>query len=97
MGENPSVSIVKACYTPSELTHEDVVVLNGYLSEQRVQIVRWYMLDQVGDFGINWRVAGLEPYRTIFATEFGRAWFDRVKTLRKQKQKNSSQSWSQSN
>ena len=81
MGENPSVSIVKACYNPSELTHEDVVVLNGYLSEQRVQIVRWYMLDQVGDFGINWRVAGLEPYRTIFATEFGRAWFDRVKTL----------------
>lgn len=81
MGENPSVSIVRACYNPSELTSEDVVVLNGYLSEQRVQIIRWYMLDQVGDFGINWRVAGLEPYRTIFATEFGRAWFRRIKPL----------------
>ena len=79
MGENPASSITKACTNPSELSPEDIVILSAHLSEQYVQIIRWYKLEEVADFGIEWKVAGIDPYRTILSTQFGRAWFTRAK------------------
>lgn len=77
MGENPAISISKACNSPNELTPEDDVVLNAFYRAQVTQIDRLRVLEAVANFGVPWRQFAPQLLTDLLSQEHGRRWFDK--------------------
>jgi len=74
-GENPAVSIAKACEDPESLTSSDLEVLNFFYTQSVERITRIQLLGS-GLYDENaWRTFIPDRFGQIFETEVGRAWW----------------------
>lgn len=74
MGENPAAVLSKACLSPSEITNEDLFVLEGYFVSRWALADRSYRLELVGEFGTPWEAVARKSLQPIVRLEHGRKW-----------------------
>ena len=74
MGENPAFVLSKACLRPSEVTDEELFVLEGYFASKWALADRSYRLELVAEFGLPWQEIGRKTLQPISRLEHGRKW-----------------------
>ncbi len=74
MGENPAFVLSKACLRPSEVTDEELFVLEGYFASKWALADRTNRLELVAEFGLPWQEIGRKTLQPISRLEHGRKW-----------------------
>ena len=74
MGENPAFILSKACLRPSEVTDEELFVLDGYFSTQWALADRTYRLEMIAEFGLPWQDISRKTLQRVARLEHGRKW-----------------------
>ena len=74
MGENPAFILSKACLRPSEVTDEELFVLDGYFSTRWSLADRSYRLEMTAEFGLPWQDISRKTLRPVVRLEHGRKW-----------------------
>ena len=76
MGETPERSLAKLLTSPDDLSQEDIIVLDKYLT---AQFARWRMLQGLqltGEFGRDWTPAVARDSVRFLNSPFGRQWWE---------------------
>ncbi len=78
MGDDPAISWTKAVYAPSELNHEDAVILDRYFNIGLIQIDRLRKMHEMGMADEDWedRINYLSWH---LGNEVGRRWWANYK------------------
>ncbi len=75
-GENPAEVMMKAMYSPDELTYADFRVVDAYLVAKMDLLVRQYRLGQEGILDeMAWKTAA-SSFEWHFGNKFGRLWWE---------------------
>ena len=76
-GENPSITLAKACEDPNSLTNEDLWVLHGRYKAQLAYIMRALLIEQrSGLYEGIWIEAAHARFGTVFNSRVGRLWWE---------------------
>ena len=73
-GESVYETLVRACYTPDELTREDAVMLDAYFNSQMGILGRMLMGRDIAALDNNWREIGRRQLRLIVRFPQGEKW-----------------------
>ena len=74
MGENPAAILSKACLRPSEVTDEELFVLEGYFGSRWALADRSHRLELVAEFDTPWEAVSRKTLQPIVRLEHGRKW-----------------------
>ena len=75
-GESPAVTLARACYSPELVTEEDLFVLESVWGNYLTNSERFYFLEQIGQFEIDWRPLVEAAYVEIVVFEHGRKFLE---------------------
>lgn len=78
IGENPSQAIAKACMNPSELTPDELILLDRLYQARIAQIQRAKALQEMAEFGLTWETLAEDSLPYIFNNEYGKLWWDNI-------------------
>ena len=74
MGENPALVLAKACLRPSEITDEELFVIEGFFGSRWALADRSHRLELVGEFDTPWEAVARKSLQSVVRFEHGREW-----------------------
>lgn len=80
VGENPAEALMKAMYSPQDMTYADFRINDAYLIVRIDVLHRLYRLGQEGLFGKDdWKNSSTAfTFEWLFGTEFSRLWWEHI-------------------
>lgn len=81
MGENPSPTLIKACFHPEDLTEAEFSVASAAMDYRYDTVARTKRIEESGDLGLQWRKRAEISLRRLLETPLGRLDFETTKEV----------------
>jgi len=81
MGENPSPTLIKACFHPEDLSEAELSVAAAAMDYRYDTVMRTKIIEESGDLGMPWRKGAEIHLRRLLETPLGRLDFEKNKDI----------------